>query len=51
MSLVFQAFGHKPKFWTNLNFDLMAVPVEKPENDQNIANHPEGGHKGVYHIS
>ncbi len=29
MSLVLQVFGHKPKFWTNLNFDLVMVLNKK----------------------
>ncbi len=42
MSLIWQEFGHKPKCWTNLNFDLVMVLDGKLRDDQVITSQPEG---------
>lgn len=42
MSIVLKVFGHKPKYSTHLNFDLMLAAYEKLGMNRVIRVHPEG---------
>lgn len=45
-----QVFGHEPKYWTKLNFDLMALD-KKSRDQQSYDNSSSGDHELVYQIS
>ncbi len=50
MSLMLQVFGHKPKYWTNWNFDLemkqMKLDEKLKEITKVITIYPEGSMNG-----
>lgn len=50
MSFVFQVFGHKPKFWTKLDFELMKALGEK-SGDLTYYNSSSGDCECVHQTS
>ncbi len=51
MSLVLQVFVHKPKYWTNQNFNLIMGLQEKLKDQQNYYNSSCGDNEYLYNPS